>query len=326
MKDQVEQIRDQLINQPYEDVYMAHFARKEWTIGLYDVFLKSFNTTNVRTSELNSEKINLLKNWVKAKFEYDPTFYNFPSFIEFYIDQFYKEDGLRYFFHEGNKLVFEKGMENILDLEEYVFEFESKLLKKAWWSDEDNKLWMDLERKKRVVKNFEDYIYNFEKEIIETWGETEELSYDNYKIISQKHIKSIKFEIATIKLFKGDIEKIPILENLINYLDARSSVEKSYLDLISKGEVGQVRVEQSLKLNLLHQFGIIEFLRSVWKKNQIVKPIEFLLEKLIAEKHTSIQPRLTNKDDKKLRTIAGNQKLEKFLDDFNLEQDQIKYP
>ncbi|MBK8241806.1 MAG: hypothetical protein IPK88_00105 [Saprospiraceae bacterium] len=54
--------------------------------------------------------------------------------------------------------------------------------------------------------------------------------------------------------------------------------------------------------------------------------LEFLLEKLINEPHGSIQPRLSSKQDPKLRTKSADKKLQEFLDNFKLEIDKIKLP
>lgn len=87
-----------------------------------------------------------------------------------------------------------------------------------------------------------------------------------------------------------------------------------------------IRGEQTLKLNLLHQFGIIEHLKKIWKMNHINNVgLEILICKLInAENASSIRPRLSSKEDPKLRNETSNEKLEEFLKKFNLLPDKIK--
>ncbi|MBK6701505.1 MAG: hypothetical protein IPG55_16800 [Saprospiraceae bacterium] len=326
IKSQVEKIRDLLVNQPFEEVYSIHFANKQITKELFDVFFDSFDSNNLKTSEYNSKKIDLLKEWVGLKYNRGLRLNKFPSFVDFYIEQFYRDDGLRYVNYPGNILVLEKELEQGENFEEYVFNFEFQLVTKDWWSAEDHKIWIDLQRKRMVVKDFEPYILDLENELNETFLNDEEFNFEGNKKIYQEHIDNIKIEIARIKLFKKDINKVSILENLINYFEALEKNDHHYLFVVNQEDDKQVKAEQTLKLNLLHQFGIIEFLNRVWKTNNIPKPLEFLLATLINEKNTSIQPRLSKQDDPKLRNTTSNNKLENYLKDFDLEPDKIKRP
>ncbi|MBK6546717.1 MAG: hypothetical protein IPG12_15790 [Saprospiraceae bacterium] len=243
---------------------------------------------------------------------------------------FYKEDGLKLFGNrrQGNIIVLDTkpDEDEEVDFEAFIQEYENKLINKSWWSDYETEVWLELQKKRRIVEDFEDYIYNLENEIFEDWSQDKEIFLGNYKIIYQKHIDSIKLEISKIKLFKEEIEKIPILENLIDYLTALVKDESYYYDVANREDNNQARTEQTLKLNLLHQFGIIKFLDGIWLKYNIPKPMEFLISTLINEKHNSIQPRLSNKNDLKLRNPTSNKKLENYLKEFGLELDQIKHP
>ncbi len=329
IKSQVEKIRDQLIKQPYEDVYMAHFARKEMTFGLYDVFLKSFDTKGLSISKFNEITIRSIKNWVTYKYEDLQRMKKFPSFLDYYIETLYDNDGLRQFDTKGEIIVSGRDLEPDENLEKYIQEFEFGLTKKNWWSDKDSEAWMILQRKRSVVKDFEIYLIELQTEVYNIWIEDNENVREECMGIYQKHINRIKLQISKIKLFKDNIEKVPILENLINYIEALSKDDQNFMYISNREveETKQERATQTLKLNLLHQFGIIEFLRGVWKTNNItIRGMEFLIETLICEKRTSIQPRLSSNNDSKLRTIAGVEKLEVYLKNFGLELDRIKLP
>lgn len=325
MESQVEQIREQLINQPYEDVYSAHFARKEMTDELYDVFLKSFDTKGLSISKFNLITIRSIKNWVTYKYEVLESMKKFPSFLDFYIGTLYDNDGLRQFDTKGEIIVAGRDLEPDENFEKYIQNFEFVLTKKNWWSVEDNEVWINFQRKRRIVIEFEMYLIDLQQEIYKVWLLEDENVRECCLLIYQKHINRIKLEISKIKLFKEDIEKVPILENLINYIDALSNDDShfTYIEDKKTQEINQIQAQQNLKLNLLHQFGIVEFLKRVWQKNNIAKPMEFLISTLINEKPKSIQPRLSKNDDPKLRTNAGSKKLEEYLEDFGLELDKI---
>ncbi len=324
IKSQVEKFRDLLVNQPFEEVYSIHFANKQITKELFDDFFDSFDSNKLKTSEYNSKKIDLLKEWVGHKYTIGLILNKFPSFVDFYIEQFYREDGLRYVNYPGNIIVLEKELEQGEDFEKYVNKFEFQLVTKDWWSPEDHKTWMELQRKRMVVKDFEPYILNLENELNETFLNNEEYNFEGNKKIYQEHIDNIKIEIARIKLFKKDINKALILENLINYFEALEKNDEHYLFVVNQENDKQVKAEQTLKLNLLYQFGIINYLDRIWHQNKIKKPMQFLLSTLINEPPNSIQPRLSDKNHAKLRNTTSNNKLENYLKDFGLEPDKIK--
>ena len=181
IKSQVVKIRDLLVNQPFEEVYSIHFANKQITKELFDVFFDSFDSNKLKTSEYNSKKIDLLKEWVGQKYTLGLILNKFPSFVDFYIEQFYREDGLRYVNYPGNIIVLEKELEQGEDFEKYVFNFEFQFVNKVWWSAEDHKNWMELQRKRMVVKDFEPYILDLENELNETFLNDEEFNFEGNK-------------------------------------------------------------------------------------------------------------------------------------------------
>lgn len=325
-KNIIDQIRKEIELEPVEDVYEKYFSGKESNEELLETFLKSFDTENINVSEFKSIKINGIKNWVEKEYDESNEIFWFPHFIDYYISRNYKEDGLKShgYYHGIDIIVLDRHPEEDDDLEDFIKEFEDNLLLKSWWGDYETEVWSDLQRKRRIVEDFEDYIYELESEIFEIGLEDRETFIANYKIVYQKHIDRIKLDIAKCRLFKENLEKVPVLENLINYLDALVKDESYYWDVAKELEGSQERAEQTLKLNLMHQFGIIKYLNQIWGEYNIPKALEFLISTLINEKHTSIQPRLSNSNDPKLRNPTSIKKLENYLKEFGLDLDQIK--
>lgn len=125
------------------------------------------------------------------------------------------------------------------------------------------------------------------------------------------------------KFFENCLKLVTLLyENENNHLLEKDLTEIEDFEKTTP----YIRGEQTLKLNLLHQFGIIKHLKEVWALNKISNlGIEILIAKIInAENPESIRPRLVKKDDPKLRNDAANEKTEKFLEQFNLTIDKIK--
>lgn len=326
----IEEIRKNLLVESYEDVYEKYFAGKSFSDELFKIFLDSFDLMDLDLNLSDFEEDNFINFslWVHEQCEHIVNG-KFPKFINYYIQSIYRDNGLYNFEKMGkrNFLVFKNRPDDYGGIDYLIRDYETKLVNKSWWSDYEETIWEELQRKRSIVAEFEIYIYSLENEIFETWAEDNEVLFEKYTSICLKHIERIKMEIASIKLFQDGIERIPVLENLLDYIAALSKdVSYYYYNPKESEEKNLVRVQQTLKLNLLHQFGIIKFLKRVWVENQIDKPLEFLLATLIDEKQSSIQPRLSSKDDPKLRTKPANKKLEKYLEDFDLEQDHIKNP
>lgn len=153
-------------------------------------------------------------------------------------------------------------------------------------------------------------------------------SIEDKKVHIQRKIINIKMESRRnhLDIRNNEFEENPEIE-LLNLLLESLSLNNNLKEIEDfEKATPSIRGEQTLKLNLLHQFGIIEHLRKVWKHNDIKDiGIETLIAKIInAENPESIRPRLAKKDDEKLRTNTANAKTEEFLEKFKLTIDKIK--
>lgn len=265
----VKLIREQLVSQSYEDVYSIHFSGQEMTEELFTRFIDSFDTVNLEISDFNKTKLNLLMTWVGYVQNKGLSFNKFPSFINFYTNHMYKNNGLRNRMSKCCDLVLDKEMEKTDDFISYVEEYETKLLIKSWLTAEDKLLWTDLQRKRKIVEEFEDYIYNLENELNEIWDSNEENFLELYKNVYDEHINGIKIKIAELKLFKGDFNKISIFENLMEYfIQLRDNF--SLFNLEGRGQIKQedpgeidiqINLEDQEKFVYCSKLGVIDFLK-----------------------------------------------------------------
>ncbi|MGB5025196.1 MAG: hypothetical protein WBO44_07595 [Saprospiraceae bacterium] len=323
---QINKIRNQLSEQPFEDVYTINFAFKAISDELFEVFSKSFDHNQIITSEINRGKIKIFKEWVEDEFNYFGV-NEFPGFIEFYIKTIYNEVGLRSGNPEYHIIFLDKELQKGENIEFYIKKFESKLQSKKWMTDRDLSIYNDFREQRLVIEQFESYLLDLFNDLFRPLDEEEGSGIQEPQKVYNRHIDKIKFEIAHNRLFKQNENRIEILENLISYIEAMSKTDSIFLPVIKEKVSINAKIEQNLKLNLLHQFGIIKFLKEVWLKNDITKPLANLLETLITEPHGSIQPRLSDgKNDSKLRNDQATKKLETYLKNFNLNIDQIKHP
>lgn len=274
MTSQIEKIRKQLVSQQYEDVYSIHFANNVMTKTLYNVFIQAFDVANLELTEFKSKKIILLKNWVEAIYDSEFDFNKFPTFYNFYINNFYRDDGLRNNNSDSNLLVLEKALTRGSDFIKIIQEYELGLMRREWWSDQDNILFSELQRKRKVVEYFEPYILNFELRMETALSGDNEFIVEKCNQVSKDCIELIKAEIAKIKLFKGDFEKIPMLENLIDYISALGINDNNYDYLFKDMHNNEVSIESlhvPIKLQDQEKFiycsklGIIEFLKEKLK-------------------------------------------------------------
>ncbi|MBK8241792.1 MAG: hypothetical protein IPK88_00035 [Saprospiraceae bacterium] len=152
-------------------------------------------------------------------------------------------------------------------------------------------------------------------------------SIEDKKVHIQKKIIDIKMESRRAHLdFKNnEFEENPEIE-LLNLLLQSLTLNNTSKEIEDyEKATPSIRGEQTLKLNLLHQFGIIDHLRKVWDLNNIKEAgMEILIAKIINENPESIRPRLAKKDDVKLRTDYANAKTDEFLEKFKLTIDKIK--
>lgn len=172
--------------------------------------------------------------------------------------------------------------------------------------------------------------YKAIKILEETENEILEIdSIDDQRVHVQKKINDIKMDSRKNHLdtWNNEFEENPEIELLNLFLQSltlkNTSIEKEDLEKTTPN----IRGEITLKINLLHQFGIIEHLRKVWKLNDIKDiGIETLIAKIInVAKPEDIRPRLTKKDDPKLRNNTANRNTENFLEQFKLTIDKIKF-
>ncbi len=154
-------------------------------------------------------------------------------------------------------------------------------------------------------------------------------SIDDQRVHVQKKIIDIKMESRRSHLdhMINEFKENPEIELLNLLLESLTINKTSKVIEDFEKATPSIRGEQTLKLNLLHQFGVIDHLRKVWDLNNIKEAgMEILIAKIInAENPESIRPRLTKKDDDKLRTDTANAKTDEFLEKFKLTIDKIKF-
>ncbi|MBL0236013.1 MAG: hypothetical protein IPQ02_05195 [Saprospiraceae bacterium] len=323
-------ILNQLKNDSLEDVYSTNFANKTITIEIIELKRQSFLLYYDNCNEFNKRKIKDFTDTVEDIIEND-NLKVFPSYLKIYLDKLYRPNGLKnYGYNSVLQFILSSELELNQNLDELVSKFEENLIQKPWLTSNDKKLWADFKEKRKKILIIEEYIYSLEHDLrndfsINSYDPLEESKYLEIHI---KHINALKLEIAEINLFENSKDKIPYLEMLIAYFFELSKIPINYWNRSNEkfSEKSLEKIQQTFKLNLLHQFGIIEFLKQVWTKNNVSMGLEFLIEKLINEPHGSIQPRLSSKQDPKLRTKSADKKLQEFLDNFKLEIDKIKLP
>lgn len=319
----IEKIKKLLTNQPFEDVYSNFFAGEVLDSESFLAFELAFNNEGFENDRIKFLKLKLLTEWINQNLD-ERILDFFPNFIEFYISIMYRKNGLRAYSDSSGSVIAISREPDALSYSQVVILYEQNLIQKTWWSELDSVLWMEFKKKRKEVEDFEEYIYKLEEDITRNLHSEEESEIGvQLPLIYTKHINKVRLKIAEMKLFNGDPMKVQILENLINYIDALAKDETHYLSVINKEENNQTKAEQTLKLNLLHQFGIIKFLNEVWLRYNIARPMEHLLATLMNENHKSIQPRLSDRNHKKLINDTSLEKLEKYLKDFGMEPNQM---
>lgn len=264
-------ITQQLIEQPCEEVYSKYFAEKEITNETWDQFFDSFCNDELIISEFGKMKINYLVEFVSRKYQYEG-YIVFPSFLEFFIHTFYKNNGLR------NTIPWRKLLENEIKVKslngfkKYFQDYESEIIGKAWITDIDRFEWRQLQMQRETVLEFEDYLYDLEYELDETWNEGNEGNegfHEKYKEIYNEHIVRLKIEIAEIKLFRKDLNKIQVLENLIDYFTGLKDDYSNFNLFVKDASNGMnpeeydfpIDIEDQEKFIYCSKLGVIDFLK-----------------------------------------------------------------
>lgn len=177
-------------------------------------------------------------------------------------------------------------------------------------------------------------INNLSRKLISTY---------DYEQITKEIIELEKLpledQIQQVRSWKFAIEKDLILKKMLGRTDFMIEDEKyfvnltSYLNLLTE----QLNLDRDtniyqrgdtvFRINLLHQFGIIQYINKVWEHNGLTGKRECLIKELIGSSNEkTIQPLLSKRDDTRLRSDKMNERIETFLNDFNLEIDKIKLP
>ncbi|MBK8482811.1 MAG: hypothetical protein IPL31_00250 [Saprospiraceae bacterium] len=339
------QIANLLKKQPLEDVYSKNFAGKKTDREALALKRDLFTEYYSEFDDFNKRKLRYFINWVETKI-INQHLKKFPSYLELYLDEMYSPNGLKmYTKRYVSEVILSKELESYVDRNEIVKEFEQKLINKNWWTTSDAEMWEGFQKKRSKVELFEEYIYALDKDLRKTMNDDIEKYPDNYPKVYNKHINNIRLQMSELKLFEGDSLKIIALGKLIEYFTelcnieskyfgpgydmkffSKSNNELKYLGSISKEEEYQDKVEQKLKLNLLHQFGIIKHLKEVWLEKKIKRPLTYLITTLISEPYDSVQPRLTKPKDPVLRNKRSVPILKNYLKQFGIELDEIIHP
>lgn len=352
----VEELKEELKIKPFEDVYSENFAHKIVENFEFSRFAEVFDPNQPETEYLGKIKFKYLiediEIWTLQDSPFrDPRYgdihpVSFPSFVELYISWFYEyESGLRKYSKEHCHPYAIKFEPNFgIDPTNYLIvvkHFETELLKKGWFSQRDQFTWNILMTKRERAELYETELLNFTNEInryFEDNGTPGSIDlpsnyFEDLEKIILKHYYKIKNRLFQLKLVGENLQKIESLEILSEYILNKTKTY-DFFDITQNKDnqdensmLPPKRGEQTLKINLLHQFGILEYLRNLWTENNIKKgDMELLISKLINSDPDSIRPRLSNKDDPKLRNPTANERLEEFLDQFGLSSDKIKYP
>lgn len=326
----VKQIVNLLKKQPLEDVYSKNFAGKKITKEILTLKKESFMKYYAECDDFNQRKIREFTDCIEAKILNENLDY-FPSFLEVYIDKLYRSNGLKsYTSGDMPEFILSKELDLNENYNELVSKFETILMNKSWITEKDIKRWNDFQIKRKNLVLIEEYIYSLEEDIRNDINANlfDEENEPNFLVIFNRHINRIKLEIAEIRLFEYSSDKIPRLEKLVEYFSELSKKPLKYWNDImeDEGEKNQKKITLTLKLNLLHQFGIIEYLRRVWGSNDMLLPVEYLLETLINGKYDTIQPRLSKPEEPKLRNPTSIRDLKRELKKFGMVMDSIKTP
>ncbi|MBK6860818.1 MAG: hypothetical protein IPG95_11155 [Saprospiraceae bacterium] len=261
-------IMKQLIDQPYEEVYSKYFAGKEINNETWDQFFDSFCNDELMISEFGKMKINYLVEFVLRKNQNDGYIF-FPTFVKFYIHTFYKNNGLRNTIPWRKLLENEQKIISLSSFNKYFQDYESEIIGKHWITDIDKFEWKQLQEKREAVLDFENYLYDLEYELDGTWNEGNEGFLEKYKEIYNEHIVRLRIEIAEIKLFRKDVNKIQVLENLIDYFTGLKDDYSNFNIFIKDASNSMNSEEYDIPINIQDQekfiycskLGVIDFLK-----------------------------------------------------------------
>ncbi len=143
------------------------------------------------------------------------------------------------------------------------------------------------------------------KKLKEFWA-VEKLNY--FDVLSKS--KALN-NTENIQIFNCVTEHIQNKLDFLNSLSAKSTI---------------VKMGQTEKLIILHEFGIIRYLKQLWTEKKINCKIEVLISTLIDEPEGSIRPRLAAIEDRKLNTGPLITKSSEYLLKFGLEKGEILKP
>lgn len=192
-----------------------------------------------------------------------------------------------------------------------------ELLKIA--EEENNKIRIYFEVNQRVLNSKSDGLSYLENCISDT---KDSIIQSGLFPTSETEKKLINDRLEYLKALKEWVETYPLFKEPQNELNNQQDINdpNKYIKTPKRGDI-------SFKLNLLHQFGIIQYLNKVWALNNLKGKREKLVAELVGSSNEgTIQPLLSSKDDERLRTKAMNEKIEDFLNDFGLDIDNIKIP
>lgn len=336
-------IIDDFKTKPIEEIYSYYFASRfvdridkieGLEADLMNIFYLVFNGLGNEKDSILKSKFEFLLKSVSTAIEFNQLTC-FPTYIDLYIDFLYRKNGLL----NVNRIpifiykdYYHYSFVHFSDCPPEIEEYEIQLFNCQWLTDFDKEKIRILKGKREIVKPFEKFIYDFEKELSNVAYNLENTEYiENAKTTLQKHINKIKFELAEFRLFGGlkNGQKEETYLNLIHYFESIYTIDElDWIELINEKDetLERRRGDQSFKINLLHQYGIIQHLRKVWEINNPTKKIEDLISDIIGAKTSSIQPLLSNPKDNRLRTSSMNNKLESYLEKYNLLIDKIKQP
>lgn len=307
----IQQIKEELKTQPFEDVYSNNFAGKNFESEC-SRFAEVFDPYQPETEYLGQKKIKDLLSAIEIRL-FDPhIFYipaseikediQFPSFIEIYLAEFYDiQNGLKCYskkYCHPYAIQIEPNFGGgAADYEYIVNHYESQLVNKKWLTDVDKAIWSNFMVKRKRAKLYEKEITWFRDDLHDFflkngWPESSDDFQGDYfgeieKIIN-KHHNDLRNTILELKLAGQNDLKIETLELLSEYIlnkknDTRfTEIKKRNFN--DKHENLELLESISSKLILLKELGIYDHLSSTIENNSKSKTdLKKLISYIIGE-------------------------------------------